>query len=72
MVLTDFNRFLEYLEEPLVLPLTLRINGQLIEVLDESSAKQFEADWYEPLNYFERKFLIFRDVDSEHPKKCRH
>ena len=72
LTLTDFNRFLGTRTERLELPLILRINDERVPLFNAEDVHAFEQRYVFPLNHFEYKFLIFRDVDESEPNACRH
>lgn len=72
MPMFDFQVFLTSKDEPVILPMTLRVDNKTYRINDGESLKSFVQTFFQPQNYLERKYLNFRSVDAEKPTKCRH
>lgn len=72
MPLFDFQTFLTTKDEPLSLPMTLKIEDKIIDIYDGKSLKSFINTYFVAQSFLERKYLSFREVDSPKPAKCRH
>lgn len=71
MVLFDFQRHFMR-REHLVLPMTLRVDGNRYMLEDIQSVEAFGKEYFTHQSWLERKYLSFRLVDDLRPDRCRH
>lgn len=72
MPLFDFQTYLTTKDDPLVLPMSLEVDGQKQIINDGKSLRVFTDKYFTSQNILEKKYLSFREVDSEKPSECRH
>ena len=71
IVMFDFQRhFTE--REQLILPLTVRVDGERFVIDDPASADSFVNRFFTGQSWLERKYMSFRLVDDPQPDRCRH
>jgi hypothetical protein len=71
VVLFDFQRHFT-LNETLVLPLTIAIDGKTLALDRPEAVQKFANEYFTGQNWLERKFMSFRLVDDPRPDRCRH
>lgn len=65
----DFQRHFT-LREPLALPLTLNVDGDIYMLDDPESVTEFAEKYFTRQSWLERKYMSFRLVDAHHLPEC--
>jgi hypothetical protein len=68
----DLQRYLVQKPEPLIVPLTLAIDGERVRIVDGPSLASFAGTWFTPQSWWERKLLAFDEVEPQPAPGCRH
>jgi hypothetical protein len=71
VVLFDFERHFTA-QEPLMLPLRVRIGDVSYLVNDRESLIKFAKENFTEESWVEKHYMSFRLVDDPHPNRCRH
>ena len=71
LVMFDFQRHFSS-REPLVLPLTVTVDGDRHTLDSPESVNDFGARYFTDQSWLERKYMSFRLVDAPQPDRCRH
>lgn len=72
ILMFDFQRYLTVKEEPLFLPLKLKLNGEIHHINSFDAMNLFVDTYFFDQSWLERYYLIFREVDDYYPSACRH
>jgi hypothetical protein len=70
-VMFDFQRHVAS-RERLVLPITLRVDGEVYEINTPAEFNAFATRFFREQSWLEAKYMSFRVVDEPQPAKCRH
>ncbi len=71
VIMFDFQRHFSH-RDKLLLPATLRIDDTVYSLTDLESVGAFAKEHFTAQSWLERKYLLFRLVDSPQPDQCRH
>lgn len=68
----QFQRYVLEESDFFLLPLVLKVNGQVIQIRSPDDLKKLTEEYFQPQSRIEKLYLDFREVDLDSSNACRH